>query len=151
MTQREAAVRRQGHRLLQLGVALYLATSIEGFFVEHLASPMLARSAHSLCALVGTMFLVLGLVWPRLRLDARTARIALWLLAYSGIAIVSAFSIGAIVGAGHATMPLAGAPQGSASQELAIATVAYSSAPTGITAFLLILWGLRSPPDSRGD
>jgi hydroxylaminobenzene mutase len=41
-------------------------------------------------------------------------------------------------------MPLAAAgARGSAFQEAVIKLVAYSSAPTGITAFALILWGLR--------
>jgi hydroxylaminobenzene mutase len=41
-------------------------------------------------------------------------------------------------------MPMAaGAAHGSAFQEAAIKAVAYSSAPTCIISFLLILWGLR--------
>jgi hydroxylaminobenzene mutase len=44
---------RQGHRLLQIGVALFLFTSFEGFVIPYLAAPVLGRSAHSLCALFG--------------------------------------------------------------------------------------------------
>jgi hydroxylaminobenzene mutase len=45
------------------------------------------------------------------------------------------------------TMPIAAGPaHGSAFQEATIAAVAYSSAPTGILSFVLILWGLRSAP-----
>ena len=81
---------RQGHRLLQVGVALFLFTSLGGF------------------------------------------------------AIVAAYLTAAIWGAGNTTMPLAaGAAHGTAFQELAIKAVGYSSAPTGIIAFVLILWGLR--------
>src|SRR5262245_42533134 len=40
---------------------------------------------------------------------------------------------------------LDGAPRGTAVQEAAITAVSYSSAPTGIIAFALILWGLRTP------
>ena len=44
------------------------------------------------------------------------------------------------------TMPLAaGAAHGSHWQEAVIKVVAYSSAPTGIVSFALILWGLRMP------
>ena len=47
--------------------------------------------------------------------------------------------------AGNSIMPLAeGAAHGSDFQEAAIAVVAYSAAPTGITSFALILWGLRT-------
>jgi hypothetical protein len=38
------------------------------------------------------------------------------------------------------------APMGSTVQEIAIMMVAYSSAPTGIISFALILWGLRGLP-----
>jgi len=42
-------------------------------------------------------------------------------------------------------MPLAaGAARGSAFQEAAVTAIAYSSAPTGIISFALILWGLRN-------
>ncbi len=47
-------------------------------------------------------------------------------------------------------MPLAGAPLGSAFQEMVVMAVAYSSAPTGITSFALILWGLRTGPFADG-
>ena len=57
----------------------------------------------------------------------------------------AAFFLAATWGAGQSMMPLSGAPLGSAVQEAAIAAVSYSSAPMGIIAFALILWGLRTP------
>lgn len=137
---------RQGHRLLQIGVALFLLTSFEGFAIPGLAVPRLGRSAHSLAALLGVILISLGLVWPRLKLGAIAGRVAFWFLVYSGLAITVAFLIAAIWGAGQSTMPLAGAPMGTPFQELVIAAVSYSSGPTGITAFALILWGLRADP-----
>jgi hypothetical protein len=56
-----------------------------------------------------------------------------------GLAITAAFLIAGIWGAGKSTIPLAGAPAGAALQELVIMIVAYSSAPTGIIAFALVL------------
>jgi hydroxylaminobenzene mutase len=41
-------------------------------------------------------------------------------------------------------LPL-GLTHGSAFQETLIKVLAYSSAPTGIMAFALVLWGLRVP------
>ena len=134
---------RQGHRLLQIGVALFLFTSFEGFAIPFLAVPPLGRSAHSLSALLGVMLIALGLVWPRLNLGKAACRIAFWTLIYSGFAITAAFLIAGIWGAGKSTMPLAGAPMGTPLQEFVIAAVACSSAPTGIAAFAIILWGLR--------
>jgi hydroxylaminobenzene mutase len=135
---------RQGQRLLQLGIALFLFTSLEGFAVPYFAAPRLGLSVHTLSALQGVLLLALGLVWPRLKLDATTSRIAFWLLIYSNFAILAAYVMAAAWGAGNQTVPLvAGAAVSRAFQEAVIKGVAYSSAPTGITSFALILWGLR--------
>ncbi|HEV2262099.1 MAG TPA: hypothetical protein VGR69_07440 [Candidatus Rubrimentiphilum sp.] len=131
--------------MLQIGVAILLITSFEGFVIPRFASPILGRSAHSLMAILAPLFIALGLLWPRLRLRPVALSAAFWLLVYSATAIVASFLMGAVWGAGHSTMPLAGAPQGNAIQESVIAAVAYSSAPTGIISFALILWGLRGP------
>ena len=135
---------RQGQRLLQIGVPLLLFLSLEGFAIPHLAAPHLGVSVHKLAALQSVLLLALGLVWPRLNLDAATSRIAFWLLIYAAFAILAAFVMGANWGAGNETMPLAAGPaHGSAFQETVIRVVAYSSAPTGLISFALISWGLR--------
>lgn len=140
----------QGHRLLQVGVALFLFTSFEGFAIPYFALPRLGLSVHSLSALVGVMLLTLGLLWSRLNLGPATSRIAFWFLIYSGLAIVAAFLMAGVWGAGNSTMPLAaGTAHGSVFQEAAIKAVAYSSAPTGIISFALILWGLRGDGVAR--
>jgi (hydroxyamino)benzene mutase len=109
---------RQGHRLLQIGVALFLFTSFEGFVIPYLAAPVLGRSAYSLCALLGVMFIALGLLWPRLILGETVAQIAFWFLIYSGFAIVIAFLLAAFWGAGNSAIPLAAGPaRGTAFQE----------------------------------
>jgi (hydroxyamino)benzene mutase len=138
---------RQGHRLLQIGVALFLFTSFEGFAVPYFAAPDLGRSVHTLSAFSGVLLVALGLVWPRLSLRTVAARLAFWLLIYSDLATVASILMAALWGAGNETMPLAAdAARGSIFQETAIAAVAYSGAPTGITSFALILWGLRIMP-----
>ncbi len=136
---------REGHRLLQIGVTLVLFSSLEGFAIPYLAAPRLGLSAHTLSALQSILLLALGLVWPRLNLGATTSRIAFWSLIYSAFAILAAYFMAAAWGAGNETMPLAaGAAHGSALQESVIKVVAYSSAPTGLISFALILWGLRA-------
>ncbi len=93
--------------------------------------------------MLGVMLIALGLLWPRLTLGPAASRVAFWFLIYSGLAITAAFLIAAIWGAGKSTIPLAGAPMGTPLQEFVIAAIAYSSAPTGIPSFAIILWGLR--------
>jgi len=135
---------RQGHRLLQVGVALLIFSSIEGFAIPYLASPSLGLSVHRLSALQAVLLIALGLLWPRLDLAEMKSRCAFWLLLYSTFAILVAYGMAAGWGAGNETMPLAaGAAHGSHLQETLIKLVAYSSAPTGLVSFALILWGLR--------
>lgn len=146
-----ALLARQGQRLLQVGVSLLLFTSFWGFFFPHLASPELGLSAHKLTSLLAPLLLALGLVWPRLHLGRLAARAAFQLLLYSSFSIAAAYVLGAAWGAGGETMALAGhGVHGSALQETVIALIAYSSAPTGITAFALILVGLRLRKSDRG-
>jgi hydroxylaminobenzene mutase len=135
-----------GQRLLQIGVSLLLFASLEGFVIPSLAAPHLGLSVHTLAALQGVLLLALGLAWTRLTLGAVAARAAFWLLMYSTLAILAAYGCAAFWGAGNETMPLAaGAAHGSPVQEGVIKVLAYSSAPTGIIALALILWGLRQP------
>ena len=146
---------RQGHRLLQIGVGLFLLTSFEGFVIPSFAVPRLGLSAHSLMALLGVLLIAMGLVWPKLCLGIAASQLAFWLLIYSSLAIIAAYLLGAFWGAGNSTMPLAaGTAHGSRLQETVIKIVAYSSAPTGIVSFALILLGLRIekrlPPIGNG-
>jgi hypothetical protein len=90
-TQIPKLLSRQGHRLLQIGVGLFLFTSFEGFAIPYLAAPGLGRSVHTLSAFQGVFLLSLGLAWPKLILGAKTSRIAFWLLIYSSFAILAAF------------------------------------------------------------
>src|SRR5262245_39161390 len=136
----------QGQRLLQIGVLLILYSSIEGFAIPFLGSPRIGLSAH---ALQGVFLLTQGLLWTRLRLGAAASRIAFWCSIYSALAILAAYTIAAVWGVGIDTIALAGElPQGlsrgTAFHEAVIKFVAYSSAPTGLTCFVLILWGLRT-------
>ncbi len=136
----------QGRRLLQLGISLLLLTSFEGFAIPYFAVPRLGLSVHTLSALLAVLLLPMGLLWPRLRLGAVSSRVAFGCLVYSAGAIIAAYTMAALWGAGGSTIALAAHPgHGSAVQEAAIGVMAYSSAPTGIAAFALILWGLRDP------
>lgn len=137
---------RQSQRLLQIGVGLLLFASFEGFVIPIVAAPHLGLSAHTLSALQSVLLLALGLAWTRLNLGDVASRAAFWLLVYSTFAILAAYVLGALWGAGNGTMPMAaGVAHGSPTQEGVIKVVAYSSAPTGIVSFALILWGLRIP------
>ena len=144
-------IARQGLRLLQLGVALLLFTSFEGFAIPYFAVPNLGRSVHTLSGFVGVLFLALGLVWPRLNIGAAGARVAFWFLIYSALATIAGFLIAGVWGAGSSIIPLAaGGARGSDFQETLIQIVMYPAAPTGIISFALILLGLRRFKEPEG-
>jgi hydroxylaminobenzene mutase len=150
---------RQGHRLLQTGVALFLFSALEGFVVEFLPFPRLGLSVHTLSALEGVILIALGLLWPRLNLGATASRIAFWTFLYSSFATLVPYVMAAVWGAGNTTIPLAAGPaHGTDLQEAIIKIVVYTAAPTFLIAIVLIIWGLRivdtrtpaSKPDDRG-
>src|SRR6266545_3579900 len=138
---------RQGQRLLQIGIALFIFLSLEGFAVPYFRVPRLGLSVHTLSALSGVLLLATGLLWPKLNLGAMASRIAFWFLLYSDLATIAAYVVAAIFGAGNTTMPLAaGAARGTPFQEALIKVIVYPAAPTVLTALALIFWGLRMPP-----
>lgn len=148
---------RQGHRMLQTGVALFLFSALEGFVVESLPFPRLGLSVHTLSALEGVILLALGLLWPRLNLSATASRIAFWAFLYSTFATLIPYILAAVWGAGNSTIPLAAGPaHGSDLQETIIKVVVYTAAPTFLISIVLIIWGLRivdtrSPSGKPGD
>jgi (hydroxyamino)benzene mutase len=136
---------RQGHRMLQTGVALFVFAAVEGFVIPILPVPRLGLSVHTLSGLQGVMLLGLGLLWTRLGLGATASRVAFWTYLYSSFATLIPYVLAALWGAGNATIPLAaGSAHGSVVQETVIKVILYSAAPTFFVAMALILWGLRS-------
>src|SRR5262245_33618750 len=141
---------RQGHRMLQIGIGLFVFSGVEGFAIPRLASPPLGRSVHTLSALQGVMALTLGLFWPRLHLGAYASRIPLWTYNYSSFATLVPFTLAVAWGAGNTTMPLAaGEARGNGFQEAAIKVIQYSAAPPFFISMALILWGLRTTDEER--
>lgn len=121
--------------------------------IPYFAVPDLGRSVHMLSVFSGVLLLTPGLLGPRRYRGSVASRVAFWFLIYSDPAIVAAFLLAGVWGAGNSSIPLAaGTAHGSDFQETAITVVAYSSGPTGITSFALILWGVRIvSPQSPGD
>jgi hypothetical protein len=98
---------RQGHCLVQLGVALFLFVTLQGLVIQNFAVPSLGRSAHTVSLSSGLVLLGIGLVWSRLTLGATATRIAYWFLIYSLLATIVAFLLAAMWGAGNTVLPLA--------------------------------------------
>ncbi len=136
----------QGHRLIQVGVSLFLIALLIGLVVHKLPLPRLALSAHLVGIMQGTFLIVTGMLWPRLKLGRISSRLAFVLLVYGCLAAWVANLLGAIWAAGGSMMPFAaGQTRGSGLQEGVITIGLRTGAASLILALLLLLWGLRRP------
>jgi hydroxylaminobenzene mutase len=143
---------REGHWLLQIGMALLVYSSLDGFVIPYLGSPRIGLSVHTLSAYQGVLLLTQGFLWTRLSLGVAASRVAFWCLLHETFAILAAYTVAAAWGVGNETIQLMGElphglSRGTVFQETVIKVLAYSSAPTGLTWLGLVLWGLRT--DSR--
>jgi len=140
-------LRGDGHRLLQVGGLLFLLGLLVGLGVPRFNAPRLALSTHLLGVMQGTFLLVVGQLWPRLRLTRSTSRVGSALAIYGCVSAWTANLLGAVWGAGSSMLPLAaGAARGSSLQEGAIRVLLMSAALSLVIAATLVLWGLRGSP-----
>ena len=141
---------RQGHRLIQIGCLLFLIALLVGIMVPSFAVPRLGLSTHLLGITQGIFLMVIGLVWPRLRVSRPIGRAGMFLVLYGCFAPWTANLLAGILGAGNALLPLAAGPaRGTSLQEGIIAFLLRSGALSLISALLLILWGLRGVNDKQ--
>lgn len=143
----QASAAARGHRLLQLGVLLFLIGLLTGFAIPALANPRMGLASHLEALMNGTFLILLGLLWPRLTLPPRGLTALFWLAVYGGFANWTATLLAAAWGAGGAHMPIAATGfDGSPLQELLIAALLISLSIAMVSVCMLALWGLRSAP-----
>lgn len=136
---------RIAHRLLQLGIVLFLLGLLAGLAGPALANPRMGLATHLEGVMNGLFLVALGLVWPRLSLSPRLQTATFWLAVYGTFANLAATFLAAVSGAG-AMMPIAGGRPGDATQEAVISGLLVSLALADIAVCLLVLAGLRQPP-----
>jgi (hydroxyamino)benzene mutase len=138
------AQEQSGHRLLQFGIVLFLLGLLTGLVVPAVANPRMALAAHLEGLMNGLFLLALGLIWPRLRLSARTVTVTFWLAIYASLANFVATLLAAVLPAGSALMPLAGQGHtGTEMQELFLKVLLVSLSIFMIALCVLVLFGLR--------
>ncbi len=143
---------RQGHRLIQVGVSLFLIGLLTGLVVHRMPLPRLALSAHLLGIMQGTFLAIVGLLWPRLKLGRMSSRVTFLLIVYGCLAAWFANLLGAIWAAGGSMVPFAaGDARGTALQEGIITVGLRTAAVSLILALLFLLWGLRLGATSGAD
>jgi hydroxylaminobenzene mutase len=137
-----------GRRLLQCGVLLFLLGLITGLLVPMLANPRMGLSSHLEGVMNGMFLVVLGLVWPRLRLSRSTSMVTLCLAVYGTYVNWATTLAAAAWGAGAPMMPIAGlGHQGTRLQEGIIGFGLVSLTLAMIATCIIVLCGLRGADD----
>jgi (hydroxyamino)benzene mutase len=135
---------RDGHRLLRVGMVLFLFALLVGLAVPRFAVPRLGLSTHLLGLMQGTFLLAAGSLWPKLTLTRAVSRAGSYLAAYGCIAAWTANLLGALWGAGNSMLPIAaGQARGSVVQERIIAAGLVTAAVSLIAMAMIMLWGVR--------
>jgi hypothetical protein len=73
---------RDGHRLLRVGMVLFLFALLVGLAVPRFAVPRLGLSTHLLGLMQGTFLLAAGSLWPKLTLTRAVSRAGSYLAAF---------------------------------------------------------------------
>lgn len=134
----------QAHRLIQVGLLLFLCALVVGILVPRFGIPRLGLSAHLLGVLQGIFLMLVGLLWPKVRLSRAASWLTFWFLVYGCLAAWTANVLAGIWRAGGALLPTAaGSAQGSAIQEWVIAIGLRSAAVSLVAALALLIWGTR--------
>jgi len=142
---------RQGHRLLQAGILLFLLSLFVGILIPNFTVPRVALSTHLLGIMQGIFLMVTGVVWPRLRLARAASRIGFSLAVYGCFSAWTGNLLAGVWGAGNALLPMAaGTAHGTPVQEIVIAAALRPAAVSLILVAVLILWGLRGADDMPG-
>jgi hydroxylaminobenzene mutase len=131
-----------------MGMLLFLLALLVGLAVPTFAVPRLGLSTHLLGIMQGTFLMIVGVLWPRVRLTRVMARVGFFLAIYGCLAAWTANLLAAIWGAGNSMVPIAaGSAHGTAIQEGIISIALRSAALSLIAAAMVILWGLRETSD----
>jgi hydroxylaminobenzene mutase len=133
---------KAGHRLVQLGIFLFLIGLLTGFVSPKLANPRMGLSSHLEGIMNGFFLVLLGLLWPKLILSRFWLAIAFWLAIYGTFANWTATLMAAIWGAGS-SMPIAAVRhQGTPLQEVITIFLLRTLSAAMVVVSVLVLWGL---------
>jgi len=136
----------QAHRLIQLGVLLFLLGLIVGLLIPALANPRMGLASHLEGIINGIFLIALGAIWSRLVLSQVWLKTVFGLLIYGTCANWLATLLAAIWGAGR-SMPIAGQGQvSSGSKELIVDCLLFSLSLAMIVSCVILLIGLRKKP-----
>jgi (hydroxyamino)benzene mutase len=130
-------------RLFFFGMALFLLGLITGFVSPAFKNPRMGLSAHLEGVMNGMFLILVGLIWERIQIPARSKVLAFFLVVYASFANWLACILGGVFGASRMT-PIAGMGHTAEPwQELVVAILFVSVGLTMALAVALFAWGLR--------
>ncbi|OGU56464.1 MAG: hydrogenase [Ignavibacteria bacterium GWF2_33_9] len=131
---------RQADRLIFLGLILFLIGLLIGLFIQNMANPRMALSAHLEGVMNGMFVMLLGLIWKRLILSEVLLRTTFWLVIYGTFSNITAVVVAATTGFGK-MMPIAGGQDGQGAIEGLISFLLISLALCMIVVCIIVLIG----------
>lgn len=138
---------RIAHRLLQLGVLLFLLGLLTGFVVPMLGNPRMGLTSHLEGVMNGTFVIVLGLLWPKLRLGRGAQVTGFWLALVGTYTNWGTTLLAGVLPAGEQMMPIASAGhRGTDAQEALIMIGLLAVSIAMIVVSGIVLYGLRGGP-----
>ncbi len=141
---------RTGHRLIQMGVLLFLLGLLVGFVIPLLENPRGGLVSHLEGIMNGMFLILLGLIWPRLVLGAKTLKATFWLVIYGTFANFVATFLTGFWNTGR-NMPLTSPdPTGALWQENVVDTLLFSLSFVMVVVTGIVLYGLRQMPAEDG-
>lgn len=135
-------------RLYQLGIILFLMGLLTGFLLPLMENARMGLSSHLEGIMNGLVLIVLGVIWPKLRLGRTAERIAFGLAVFGTYTNWLATLAAGFIGAGASMMPIAAAGfEGSALQEGLIAIALTSLSVAMVVVAVMVLWGVWNQED----
>jgi len=138
-----------GHRLLQAGMVLFLLGVLTGLISGKLENPRVGLTSHLEGVMNGPFLIILGFLWPRLKLGNGALSAAFWMALISTYANWVTTLFAAAVGGGENMLPISskGFP-GTSAQEMIIFAGLMTTLLI-IPMCAMVIYGLRGGP-SKG-
>ena len=129
--------------LIALGLVLFLLGLLTGLAVPAMKNPRMGLASHLQGMTNGPFLIVLGLLWPRLRLAHGWEVVAVALLVYGTYANWLATQLGALWGAGRKFAPGAtGEHRATPAREAVVNVLLLTLAPAMIAGTAILIVGI---------
>ncbi|WP_297335331.1 hydrogenase [Algoriphagus sp.] len=111
---------RQSDRLVFLGIFLVTLGLVVGLIIPFFANPRMGLSSHLEGIMNGIFLVILGLIWPRVKLSKKWMTLTFWLAVYGSFANWFGVLLAAIFNAGGQLTVAAQGKKGSDLAELSV-------------------------------